>query len=192
MTEAQESLTLRLKAWSEGDQAAGDEIITIVYNELRRLAAHYLQTERPDHTLQPTALVHELYLKLCAAQPIDWQGRGHFLAVAARQLRHLIIDYARTERAQKRGGGPAGKISLDEAPHLGANLGVIPMDERVLALDEALTRLEELDARAAKVVELRYFGGLGEREIGESLAISVATVKRDWSFARAWLLKELT
>jgi RNA polymerase sigma-70 factor (ECF subfamily) len=186
----QESLTVLLRAWSEGDRAAGDEIITIVYNELRRLAAHYLQTERPDHTLQPTALVHELYVKLCAAEPIDWQGRGHFLAVAARQLRHLIIDYARTQRAQKR-GGPLGKISLDEAPDLAPDLAIVPMDSRVLDLDEALTRLERLDSRAAKVVELRYFGGLTEREISEALDISVATVKRDWGFARAWLLKEL-
>lgn len=182
----QESLTVLLRAWSDGNQAAGDEIITIVYNELRRLAAHYLQTERPDHTLQPTALVHELYVKLCAAEPVNWQGRGHFLAVAARQLRHLIIDYARNQRAQKR-GGPLGKISLEEAP----NLASVPMDARVLDLDEALTRLDRLDQRAAKVVELRYFGGLTEREISEALEISVATVKRDWNFARAWLLKEL-
>jgi RNA polymerase sigma-70 factor, ECF subfamily len=181
-----ESLTVLLRAWNEGSQEAADEIITIVYNELRRLAAHYLQTERPDHTLQPTALVHELYLKLCAGEPIDWQGRGHFLAVAARQLRHLIIDYARTQRAQKRGGA-FGKISLDDAP----DVGVVPMDGRVLELDDALTRLDQLDTRAAKVVELRYFGGLTEREIAEALDISVATVKRDWAFARAWLLKEL-
>jgi RNA polymerase sigma factor (TIGR02999 family) len=186
MSSQPESLTVLLNAWSEGDQAAGNEIITIVYNELRRLAAHYLQTERPDHTLQPTALVHELYCKLIVTEPISWRGRGHFMAVAARQLRHLIIDYARTERAQKRGGGQP-KLSLDEAPEV----SMVPVDDRVLDLDEALKRFEALDARAAQVVELRYFGGLTESEIGKTLDISVATVKRDWDFARAWLLKEM-
>jgi RNA polymerase sigma factor (TIGR02999 family) len=185
LTPQSKSVTALLNAWGSGDQAAGNELVEIVYKELRRLAAHYLQSERPDHTLQPTALVHELYLKLFSAEPIEWQNRGHFLAVAARQLRHIVVDYARNQRAQKR-GGPLGKISIEDAPQIG-----VVVDSRVVDLDRALERLAQLDARAAQVVEFRYFGGLTESETGEALDISVATVKRDWDFARSWLLKEM-
>jgi len=174
-----------LSAWGAGDQKAGDELIGIVYQELRRLAAYYLQNERADHTLQATALVHELYLKLFGAEPIQLQDREHFLAVAARQLRHIVVDYARNKHAQKRGGAQ-GRISLDEASGL-----AVPADSRVLDLDQALQRLETLDARAAQVVELKFFGGLTDSEAGKTLNISVATVKRDWDFARSWLLNQM-
>lgn len=179
------NVTALLNAWSTGDQAAGNELIETIYRELRRLAASYLKSERPDHTLQPTALVHELYLQLVSDQPPEWQGRGHFLAVAARHLRHILIDYARREQAQKR-GGLYRKISLENAPDV-----AIATDIRVLDLDRALERLSELDSRSAQVVELKYFGGLTESEIAAALHISLATVKRDWEFGRAWLSKEL-
>jgi RNA polymerase sigma-70 factor (ECF subfamily) len=180
-----QSATQLLNAWSAGDETAGKELMEIIYQELRRLAAHYLQNERPDHTLQPTALVNELYIKLFSSEPVRWQNRGHFLAVAARQLRHLVIDYARVQRAQKRGGGQA-RLSLDGVAEAG-----IVMDDRILDLDRALDRLSKLDERAAKVVELRYFGALTENEVAEALGISVPTVKRDWEFARSWLLNEI-
>jgi len=178
-------ITQLLNAWGKGDQAAGNEILTLVYQELRRLAAYYMQGERPEHTLQPTALVHELYLKIFAAEPIEWRDRGHFLAVAARQLRHILVDYARNQHASKR-GGLQRKIPLDDAPELGVTL-----DDRITELDELLDRLAGLDARAAQVVEMRYFGGLTEAETAAALDISPATVKRDWEFARSWLLKEM-
>ncbi len=174
-----------LNAWSAGDEAAGNQLIAVVYQELRRLAAHYLQDERPGQTLQPTALVHELYLKLFSNEPVAWHDRGHFLAVAARQLRRIIVDHARSQHAQKR-GGLQPTISIEDAPEVG-----VGADSRVLELDEALERLAQLDPRSARVVKLRYFGGLTESEIGRVLEISPATVKRDWEFARAWLLKEM-
>lgn len=174
-----------LSAWGEGDQQAGKELIGIVYQELRRLAAHYLQNESAGNTLQPTALVHELYLKLFSAQPVPLHDREHFLALAARQLRHIVVDHARNKHAQKRGGS-LGTISLDEAHEL-----AVPVDARVLDLDHALARLEKLDSRAARVVELRFFGGLTDEEVGKTLGISLATVKRDWDFARSWLLSQI-
>ena len=177
-----------LTAWGQGDQTAGNELIAIVYQELRRLAAYYLQSERGGHTLQPTALVHELYLKLFSNQPANITDREHFLALAARQLRHIVVDYARNRNAEKRGGQEA-TISLDEAP---PGQLVIPADGRVVDLDRALSRLEALDARAAQVVELRFFGGLTDSEVSKTLGISLATVKRDWVFARAWLLNQMS
>lgn len=179
------SVTHLLNAWSAGDEAAGQALIELVYKELRRLAAHYMQDERHDHTLQPTALVHELYVKLFSSQPIEWRNRGHFFAVAARQLRHLVVDYARNQSAQKR-GGVHGKIAIDDVPEQ-----TVVLDRRVLDLDQALERLSALDTRSAQVIELHYFGGLTHAEIAEALEISVATVKRDWEFARSWLLKEI-
>ena len=174
-----------LSAWGEGDQEAGNELIGIVYQELRRLAAYYLQSEPVGHTLQPTALVHELYLKLFSTEPVHLNDREHFLAVAARQLRHIVVDHARNKHAQKR-GGPQATISLDEAYGL-----AIPADSRIIDLDRTLRRLEKLDSRAAQVVELRFFGGLTDNEVGKTLSISLATVKRDWDFARSWLLKQM-
>ena len=175
-----------LSAWGAGDLNAGNQLIGVVYQELRRLAAHYLHSERSDYTLQPTALVHELYLKLFSNHPAHITDREHFFALAAGQLRHIIVDYARNKNAGKRGGGQDATISLDEALGL-----AIPADGRVVDLDRALAKLEVLDARAARVVELRFFGGLTDAEVGKAMSISLAMVKRDWAFARAWLLNEM-
>ena len=157
----------------------------LVYGELHRMAARQMRRERDDHTLQTTGLVHETYLRLCGSEPIDWQDRGHFYAVAAQQLRRVLVDYARRGRSEKRGGNQP-KFSLAEA-----DCPVVDRDERLLAIDEALARLEALDQRAAKVIELRFFGGLSEKEAAEALGISVATLKRDWDFARTWLTAQL-
>lgn len=180
------SVTQMLAEWRNGNQDAGQQLFEATYQELRRLAAWHLRQERPDHTLQPTALVNELYLKLFAAEPVDWQDRAHFFAVAAQQMRRLLIDYARARHADKR-EGDRNRVSLTEIEGLAA-----PQDEDLLALDQALSRLETLEPRAARVVELRFFGGLTEKEAAEVLSVSVATLKREWTFARAWLTKELS
>jgi RNA polymerase sigma factor (TIGR02999 family) len=178
-------LTQMLSAWRNGDQDAGQQLFEATYQELRRLAAWHLRQERPGHTLQPTALVNELYLHLFPGEPVDWQSRAHFFAVAAQQMRRLLIDHARARYADKRGGRRI-RLSITEIEGLGA-----PAPEDLLALDQALGRLESLDPRAARVVELRFFGGLTEAETSEALGVSVATMKRDWTFARAWLINEL-
>lgn len=157
----------------------------VVYSNLHKIAAREMRRERGDHTLQATALVHEVYLRLSGSEPIDWQDRAHFFAVAAQQLRRILVDHARRRQSDKRGGGGL-RFSLDEA-----DCPVIGRDDRLLALDEALMRLASLDDRAAKVTELRYFGGLSEREAAEILGISLATLKRDWAFARTWLASQL-
>jgi RNA polymerase sigma-70 factor, ECF subfamily len=180
-----QEITTLLIGWRAGDRTAGDELVAIVYPELRRLAAHYLRQERVGHTLQATALVHELYVRLFASEPVSWENRAHFFAVAAQQLRRILIDYARSARAAKRGGHFA-RVTLADIPQ--------PMQENLdlLALDEALARLEELDPRVARVVELRFFAGLEEKDAATVLDISVATLKRDWTFAKAWLVSQLT
>lgn len=179
------SFTASLAAGRQGDAQATELVMSTIYQELRRLAAHYLRQERPDHTLQPTALVHELYLRLCASEPVEWQNRAHFFAIAARQLRRILINYARDRQAAKRGGARV-KISLSQVQGLADY-----REEDLLEIHEALERLGALDARAAQVVELRYFGGLTEKEAAAVLGISTATLKRDWDFARAWLLRQL-
>lgn len=179
-------VTTLLMGWRAGDSVAGDQLVQAVYGELRRLAAHYLAQERPGHTLQPTALVHELYLRLFASEPIEWQNRAHFFGVAAQQLRRLLIDHARAKHAEKRGGDRV-KVSLTDIKDWPGN-----RDENLIVIDEALSRLEKLDQRAARVVELRFFAGITEKETAEVLGISPATVKRDWEFARAWLLTQLS
>lgn len=179
-----ESLSTLLRRWRAGDQAAGEQVMALAYPELRRLAAHFFRHEPPGHTLQPTALVHELFLKLAAGAPVEWQDRAHFLAVAAQQMRRILIDHARRRRAHKR-NEPVDTIVL------GRDAADGPRGEDLLAVDEALQQLESLEPRAARVVVLRVFGGLKEAEIAGALAISPATVKRDWSFARAWLLARL-
>jgi RNA polymerase sigma factor (TIGR02999 family) len=181
MSSQPESLTALLNAWSDGDQAAGNEIITIVYNELRRLAAHYLQTERPDHTLQPTALVHEAYLRLIGQQQLDWNNRAQFLGLAAIMMRRILVNHARDRHAAKR-GGDAQRVPLSDVDVVST-----PQDVDIIDLDDALERLGGLDARKARIVELKFFGGLTTAEIAEVLHISPATVERDWAFARAWL-----
>jgi RNA polymerase sigma factor (TIGR02999 family) len=158
----------------------------LVYDEMRRLAASYLRQQRSDHTLQPTALVHEAYLKLIDVSQVDWQDRAHFFAVAAQTMRHILVDHARAVAADKRGGG-AQKIALDEA----VSFSNQPQDIDLLALDEALQRLAEQDEQQSRIVELRFFGGLTVEETAEVLRISPATVKREWSTARAWLFRQM-
>lgn len=172
--------------WRGGDQKARDELFALVYEELRNMAQHYLRLERPGHTLQPTALVHELYLRLVVSTPVMWQNRAHFFAVAAQTLRRILVDSARARHAGKRGGKQM-KISLTAA-----NGWIESRDEDLLSLDEALVGLAELEPRAARVVELRFFGGLKESEVAEVLGMSTITVNRDWKVARAWLMGQLT
>jgi RNA polymerase sigma-70 factor (ECF subfamily) len=178
-------VTQLLEEWRRGDQEAGNRLFAATYQELRRLAGWHLQNERQDHTIQATALVNELYLKLFGGTPVAWQDRAHFFAVAAQQMRRLLIDYARASQAEKRVGSRT-RLYLTEVNGVPA-----PHDEDLLDLDDALKQLEALDPRATKVVELRYFGGLTEREAAEVIGVSVATLKRDWDFARAWLIRRL-
>lgn len=177
------NLLLELKL---GNKQAEEMLIPLVYAELRRIAAAHLRRESPDHSLQPTALVHEAYLRLTELKKMDWQSRSHFFAVSANIMRRILVDHARAQRADKRGRG-WDAVSLNEA--------ILPSPQKapeVLALDEALSRLAALDERQAKIVELRFFAGMSEEETGEVLGISARTVKRDWRIAKAWLYKELT
>ena len=177
--------TALLAEYRSGDHEAGERLVSLVYGELRRLAQYYMQNERPDHTLQATALVHEAYVRLFGGEVCEWRNRAHFFAVAARQMRRLLVDHARAQRAEKRQGARI-VIPLEEVT------GRAPEpDEDMVAVDEALSRLERVAPRAGQVVELRFFGGLTEMEAAETLGISTATLKRDWDFARAWLYKEL-
>jgi RNA polymerase sigma factor (TIGR02999 family) len=173
---------------SQGDSKAVSQLMPLVYDELRRLAASYLRRERPGQTLQATALVHEAYVRLINEKSHNWQNRTHFLAIAALSMRQILVQRARTRKATKRGGDPI-RIELDERllPASSAHQDEIDL----VALDEALDRLAALDQRQAKVVELRYFGGLGVADVAAALEISPATVKRDWTLARAWLKREL-
>jgi RNA polymerase sigma-70 factor, ECF subfamily len=177
-------VTVLLRAMKDGDESAAEQLLPLVYNELHRLARSYMRRERPDHTLQATALINEAYLRL-AHDNVDWQGRQHFIAVAANVMRRLLVDHARAHHAQARAGG-LQRVELEE--------GLMVSSERsgeVLALHEALSRLETVDSRQAKVVELRYFGGLSVEEIGALLEISPRSVKRHWALARIWLLKQM-
>ena len=178
-------ITGLLSDWRGGDEEAGRELVAAVYAELRRLAGIYLSKEMNAATLQPTALVNELCLGMLSRPAVSCENRLHFLHLAAQQLRHLIVDHARRRRGLKRGGNQQ-HLALDEARD-----HAIECDERIADLDEALTRLEKMDPRPASVVEMRFFGGLKEQEIADILGISVATVKRDWEFARSWLLAQL-
>jgi RNA polymerase sigma-70 factor (ECF subfamily) len=168
-----------------GNRDAEAKLICLVYAELRRLAAHYLRGERVDHTLQPTALVHEAYLRLTKLHEVDWQSRSHFFATAATVMRRILVDHARAQQAKKR-EAMHNAVSLEDA--------LVISPERapeLIALDEALDKLAQLDARQSKIVELRFFGGLSEEETGAVLGISARTVKRDWRIAKAWLYDEL-
>ena len=174
-------VTRLLKDWSSGDSTALDQLIPIVYDELRAVAARYLRRERQDHTLQPTALVNEAYLRLIDQKQVQWQNRAHFVGVAAQMMRRILVDHAKSHNRAKRGGG-AGKVSLDEAVALS--------EERaadLVELDQALTDLETFDKRKSRVVEMRYFGGLSVEETAEVLKVSLITVARDWKLAKAWL-----
>jgi RNA polymerase sigma factor (TIGR02999 family) len=179
------NITELLVAWSDGDRAALDELMPLVYDELRGLASAYLARERPGHTLQTTALVHEAYLKLVDQRRVQWQNRAHFFGIAAQMMRRILVSHARAHRAEKRGRG-AQPLSLDEVPELSAKPKV-----DLVALDDALDRLTEIDPRQGRVVELRFFGGLSIDEAGEVLSLSPATVGREWTMAKAWLYKEL-
>jgi RNA polymerase sigma-70 factor (ECF subfamily) len=174
-----------LTRWEEGDQSALNALIPVVYDELRRLARRRLARERTDHTLQTTALVHEAYLRLLGQRTAHFQNRSHFFAVAAQVMRRVLVDHARRRRAGKRGGGEI-KLKLDEATAFERK-----SELDLLQLDDALNRLAESDAQQSKVVELRFFGGLSIDETSKVLGVSAATVKRDWTTARAWLHREI-
>jgi RNA polymerase sigma-70 factor (ECF subfamily) len=179
-------ITGLLVEWSNGNKMALDEMLPLIENELRRLAHRYMSRERPGHTLQTTALVNEAYLRLIDQNNVRWQNRAHFFAIAAQMMRRILVDYARRKMYAKRGGAAAIHVSLDQA----ALVSNEPSAE-VTALDEALTRLESLDARQARIVELRFFGGLTIKETAEAMEISVDMVKREWSTAKAWLYREM-
>ena len=175
-------VTRLLQDWSDGRREALDKLLPIVYDELRRLAHSYLTRERAEHTLQTTALVHEAYLKLIDQRSVNWQNRAQFFALSAQAMRRILVDSARRHTSVKRGSGVA-RISLDEA----ATASVDTADESLLALDVALQELEKVDSEQSKIIELRYFGGLTIEETAEVLKSSPATVKREWTMARAWL-----
>lgn len=182
---ATQEVTQLLRAWVEGDASACDQLYRAVYNELRRLAHHYMHRENPGHTLQTTALVNEAYLRLAHSKDVDWKDRAHFFAVSANIMRRILIDEARARRAERRGGS-AEQVALDEL----IDIPQTPAQD-LLALDEALNRLARVDERKSKVVELRYFGGLSVDETAHVLKVSPDTVLRDWRLAKAWLLREL-
>jgi len=183
---SREGVTGLLQAWSDGDQAALDKLMPLVYAELHRLAKRYMGREHEGHSLQTSALVNEAYLRLVDAHGVRWQNRTHFFAVSAQIMRRILVDFARARQNLKRGGG-ALQVTLDEglvvSPESGADL---------FSLDEALERLAALNPRQSKVVELRYFGGLNEEEVATALKVSPRTVRHDWSLARAWLYRELS
>ena len=179
-------VTALLADWSAGNKAALEALTPLVYDELRRLARRYLARERKDHTLQSTALVHEAYLKLIDQKNVRWQNRAHFFAIASQMVRRILVDHARAHPAEKRGSG-APKLSLDEA------IGVPERREiEMLSLDDAMKTLAKVDPQQAKIVELRFFGGLSIEETAEVVGVSPATVKRDWVSAKAWLFRELS
>jgi len=179
-------ITGLLKAWGCGDQAALAQLAERVYPELRLMARRYMKNERQGNTLQTTALVHEVYLRLVDVTRIKWQERAQFFAMTAQMMRRILVDSARARRAHKRGGS-APKVNLDDTACLSNE-----RDRSIMALDDALTAFSQVAPRQAKVVELRYFGGLTEEEIVAALKISARTVRRDWDFAKAWLLRELS
>ena len=179
------TVTELLRAWGSGDKTALEELTPLVYDELHRIARYQMSREGEGHTLQTTALINEVYLRLVDFQGVQWQDRAHFFAVSAQLMRRILIDFARARSQEKRGGG-AVHVSLDEAPTLST-----PRDPDLLALDDALKALATLDERKSKVVELRFFGGLSVDETAEVLRVSSHTVLRDWKFAKVWLLREL-
>lgn len=181
-----EKITKLLLAWNQGDQQARDELMPLIYDELRRIAQAYLRRERAGHTLQPTALVHEAFLRLIDQSQVNWQNRAHFFGIAARLMRQILANHAEARQAAKR-GGQAERISLNDV-----KLVSVEQEVDLVALDEAMKRLEAIDPPQCRIVELRYFSGLTIEEIAEVMNISPATVKREWSTARAWLRRELS
>ncbi|HVF55619.1 MAG TPA: sigma-70 family RNA polymerase sigma factor [Pyrinomonadaceae bacterium] len=185
MDQPSHDVTRLLHDWSEGDEGAAERLMPLVYDELRRLARDYLRRERPDHTLQPTALVNEAYMKLVDQRRVGWQNRHHFYGIAAQMMRRVLVDHARSHAAEKR-GGRRRKVSLDEV-----NLTTGESAAELVALDEALQRLSEVFPRKGRVVELRFFGGLGIEETARVLGVSDKTVMREWESAKLWLYREL-
>lgn len=179
-------VTQLLKAWGQGDDGALGRLIPLVQNELHRLARRYMSREQPDHTLQTTALVNEVYLRLVDMPQMSWQDRAHFFAISARMMRRILTDFARSRNYQKR-GGTALHVSFDEALAVSQE-----QDAEIVAIDDALSQLAALDSRKSQVVELRFFGGLSEVEIAEVLKVSPETVRRDWRFAKSWLHRVLS
>jgi RNA polymerase sigma factor (TIGR02999 family) len=180
-----DEVTQLLLDWSSGDKAAIDKLMPLVYEELRRLAHHYMGRERPGHTLQTTAIVNEAYLQLINQRNVQWQNRAHFFGIAAHLMRRVLADYARSRQYDKRGGG-VRQVSLEEA--------MVVSEERVadmVALDDALNTLAEIDVRKSRIVEMRFFGGLSIEETAEVLGVSPGTVMRDWTMAKAWLRREI-
>lgn len=180
-------LTVLLRSWSDGDERAFDQLLPIVYDELHRMALRYLAGERSHVSLQPTALVNEVCLRLLGWNEVRWQNRGHFFGVSAQMMRRVLVDIARRRRAERRGGGEAVRVPLEDVE--------IPAADRrgdLVALDEALERLAVEDPRKARVVELRFYGGLSMEEAAQAVGISVRTAQNDWTFARAWLYRALT
>jgi RNA polymerase sigma factor (TIGR02999 family) len=185
MSPSQNEVTQLLVAWSNGDQVARDELMSVVYHELHRLAHQYMRRESPDHTLQTSALVNEAFLRLVDQRNVHWQNRSHFFGIAAQMMRRILVDYARNRRYAKRGGG-VREISLDETKL---------SDDRsheVVALDDALQELAKIDLRKSQIVELRFFAGLSIEETADLLAVSPGTVMRDWTLAKAWLRREMS
>jgi RNA polymerase sigma-70 factor, ECF subfamily len=180
-------VTQLLNDWSKGDQTALDQLMPLVYAELHRLAASYLSRERSDHTLQPTALVNEAYLRLIDQNSLAWENRAQFFGIAAQMMRRILVNHARDRHADKRGGPDILRVSLDDAISFFEE-----RDVNLVALDEALTRLAEMDQRQSQIVELRFFGGLTIEEVAAQLHTSPATVKREWTTAKLWLLRELS
>jgi RNA polymerase sigma factor (TIGR02999 family) len=179
-------VTQLLKAWTAGDERALEKLTPLVHDQLHRIAQRYMAGQRPDHTLQTTALVNEVYLRLVDCEQVNWRDRAHFLAVSAQLMRRILVDFARSRSYQKRGGGVA-HMSLDEAPWV-----CNEPDPNLVALDDALKGLASVDERESRVVELRFFGGLSIEETAEVLGVSTDTVLREWRLARAWLLRELS
>ena len=186
MADHPSDVTALLRAWGAGDLEARDDLLPLIYRDLRRRAAAYLRHERPDHTLPPTALVHEAYLRLVGQQRVAWQNRAHFFGVAAQMMRRILVDHARAHQAAKR---PAAGLRVVLDDRIGA---APPLDCELLLLDQALSELALIDPRQAQIVELRYFGGLSEREVAELLGTSRSTVTREWETARAWMYSRMT
>jgi RNA polymerase sigma factor (TIGR02999 family) len=186
MTPSPSNVTEMLHDWSNGDREVFDQLVPVVYEELRRQAARYLRRERPGHTLQTTALIHEAYIRLIDQKNVHWQNRAHFFAIAAELMRRILVDHARSHQAAKRGGGDIN-LPLEEAMIVAEGREV-----DLVALDEALERLAAIDAQQSRVVELKFFSGLSVEETAEVLGVSPRTVKRDWNVAKAWLRREIS
>ncbi len=184
-TDQQATFTRLIQEYSRGNEIALNRIMPVIYDELKKISSRYLREEYRNHTFQTTELVHEAYIKLVGAQDIAWENRAHFFGIAAQSMRQILVDHARHRKAKKRGGGKT-KLSLDESL-----IAAGEVDEQILNLDDALKKLESVDERSSKIVELRYFSGLTIEETAEVLDISTSTVKRDWNFAKAWLYREI-